>query len=164
MMKRLVLIEDAPWRAERNLVELKEAGVEIEKILFFSTEENVPEEYEKLNFKMEEALDIQIDRIGIGTLDFDNKLDLYYGRDDIFILIDLNLDEANTFEERINVKYANSKPDKGEGKIWFYTTGGKDLKSMLVQNFKNQLIDVKGFSDNQLSWDTKKILDIAKEV
>lgn len=158
-----MLIEDAPWRAERNLKELKEAGAEIEKILFFSTEENVPEEYEKLNSKLEEVLDIQIDRIGTSALDFDNKLDLYYGRDDIFILIDLNLDEANTFEERINVKYANSKPNKGKGKIWFYTTGGKDLKSMLVQNFKNQLIDVNGFSDNQLSWDTKKILEIAKE-
>lgn len=159
-MKKLVLIDDAPWRAERNLMELKEAGIEIEKILFFSTEENIPEEYKKLNSKLEEVLDIQIDRIGTGALDFDNKLDLYFERDDIFILIDLNLDEANTFEERINVKYANSKPDKGRGKIWFFTTGGKDIKSMLVQNFKDQLIDVISFSENQILWDMDKILSI----
>ncbi|MBD5393077.1 MAG: hypothetical protein HDR71_02160 [Lachnospiraceae bacterium] len=161
-MKRLVLVEDAPWRAKEILMKLKQEGVEIEKILFFTTEENVPEIFEELNSQLEEALGIQIDRIGTGTLDFYNKLDLYYEKDDIFIIIDLNLDDANTFEERINVKYANSKPNSGRGKIWFYTTGGKDLKSMLVQNFKDQLIDVISFLNNQLSWDTEKILKIAR--
>lgn len=160
-MKRLVLIEDAPWRAQNNLLELKERGVKIEKILYFTVEEDIPEEYERMKSNLEQELGIQVDRIN--TSDFYNKVDDYFANEEIFILVDLNLDDANTFEERINVQYANSKENKGRGKIWFYTTGGKELKSMLVQNFRGQLIDVTGFSNNQLSWDTAKILEIAGE-
>lgn len=161
-MKKLVLIEDAPWRAKENLKQLKESGVGLEKILFFTMEENVPEEYVRFNEELAKSLDTPVERIGTGV-DFEKKLDEYYNREDIFLLFDLNLDDAYTFEERINVRYANSKPDKGKGKIWFYTTGGKDLKSMLVQNFKDQLIDVTGFFANQLKWETEKIVQIAKE-
>ncbi len=160
-MKRLVLIEDAPWRAKENLLQLKNEGVEIEKIFFFTISESMPAEYKEAIKQLEEALETDIDKIGIS--DFYSTLDKYYDRENLFMLFDLNLDEESNFGERINVRYANSKRDKGKGKIWFYTTGGKDLKSMLVQNFTNQLIDVEGFYDNQLSWNDNQILQIAKE-
>lgn len=160
-MKRLVLVEDAPWRAQNNLLELKERGVKIEKIFYFTLEEDIPDEYKKMKSNLEQVLEIQVDRIN--TSNFYNKVDHYFADEEVFILVDLNLDDANTFEERINVQYANSKQNKGSGKIWFYTTGGKELKSMLVKNFRGQLIDVTGFSNNQLSWDTDKILNIAEE-
>jgi len=160
-MKKLVLIEDAPWRAEKNLKRLKEDGIEIERILFFTRGEDIPEEYKEQNAHLEESLGVRVDEVN--TVDFYRVLDQYYGQEDVFMIVDLNLDDANTFEERINVQYANSKENKGQGKIWFYTTGGKDLKSMLVQNFREQLIDVIGFSENQISWDTDEILEIAGE-
>lgn len=159
-MKRLVLIEDAPWRAKENLLQLKNKGVGIEKIFFFIKSENMPAEYKEAIEQLEKALETDIDTIGISN--FYSTLDKYYGRDNLFMLFDLNLDEESNFGERINVRYANSKSDKGKGKIWFYTTGGKDLKSMLVQNFANQFIDVEGFYDNQLSWNEAQILQIAK--
>ncbi|MCM1231032.1 MAG: hypothetical protein NC489_12945 [Ruminococcus flavefaciens] len=119
------------------------------------------DEYKELNIHLEKSLEVRIEQVD--TLNFYHKLDVFYQMEDVFMVFDLNLDDANTFEERINVQYANSKENKGKGKIWFYTTGGKDLKSMLVQNFREQLIDVIGFSENQISWDTDKILEIADE-
>ncbi|MBD5546160.1 MAG: hypothetical protein HDQ97_01940 [Lachnospiraceae bacterium] len=161
-MKRLVLIEDAPWRAEKNLLELKEKGVEVEKIFFFTKRMDVPEGYQNLLSDLEDVLKVKIEQIG--TLDFYRKLDACYENDDLFILFDLNLDDADTFEDRINVQYARSKTDAGKGKIWFYTTGGRELKSMLEHNFREQLIDVIDFTaDNQLFWDMEQILEIAKE-
>lgn len=160
-MKRLVLIEDAPWRAKKNLLQLKEEGIEIEKIFFFTESKYMSEEYNGAIEQLQGELETKIDTIGIS--DFFSTLDKYYSRDNLFMLFDLNLNEERSFEERINVRYANSKSDKGKGKIWFYTTGGKDLKSMLVKNFADQLIDVEGFYENQLSWNEEQILRIAKE-
>ncbi|MBD5395629.1 MAG: hypothetical protein HDR71_15520 [Lachnospiraceae bacterium] len=157
-MKKLVLIDDTPWRVEKSLQKLKEAGIVIERILFFSNEEIIPKEYERLNTLLIKTLDVQIDSINV--MDFSEKLNQYYEKENVFIMCDFDLDEVNTFEERINVKYANSKPDKGKGKIWFYTTGGKELKSVLFQNFRDQLIDVISFSENQILWDIDKTLSI----
>lgn len=160
-MKKLVLIEDAPWRAEKNLLVLKKKGLEIKKIFFFTMEKDVPDVFQKLINELNKNLGVSVEQIN--KSDFDLKVDPCFKDENIFILLDLNLDDANTFEERVNVQYAKSKSDNGRGKIWFYTTGGKELKSMLVQNFKDQLIDVTDFRDNQLSWDTGKILQIANE-
>lgn len=160
-MKKLVLVEDAPWRVEKNLLNLKEKGVEIEKLLFFTKGEAIPPECEEMIQQLQNTLDTQIERIG--RTEFYSTMDRYYTRNNLFILFDLNLEDTYIFEDRVNVRYANSKDNKGKGKIWFYTTGGKDLKSMLVKNFDDQLIDVEDFYENQLYWNDSQILQIAAE-
>lgn len=160
-MKKLVLIENAPWRVEKNLLKLKKAGIEIEKILFFVKSGDISEEDEGLVIHLEKTLDTKIEKISISN--FYSMLDKYYNETNSFLLFNLNLDEYGCFEERINVRYANSKNDKGFGRIWFYTTSGNDMKSMLEYNFKGQSIDVERFYKGQLYWNHSQILQIAKK-
>lgn len=155
-MKKLVLIEDAPWRAEKSLIRLQKANVEIAKIFYY--ESALIMENKELLDMLQQKLKAMVETIN--AFDFFEKVNEYYKRDDIFILMDLNLgDEIGGFDNRINVQYAKSKENKGKGKIAFYTTGGKDLKSMLERNFSNQLVDVLDFQENQLYWDEDQVIN-----
>lgn len=159
-MKKLVLIEDAPWRAEQSLLRLKKEKIEIAKIFFYEAAQTT--ENQELLDQLQKKLKTTVQTINAHN--FVAKVDAYYKKDDVFILMDLNLgDEIGGFDNRINVRYAKSKPEKGKGKIAFYTTGGKDLKSMLERNFYGQLIDVLDFKNNQLYWDKSQIEDFLNQ-
>ncbi len=160
-MKKIVLIEDMPWRARKYLSFLKnELNYVIEAVLFFQGRYSDVEGCTDLigEMKKELATDIK----NIIKSDFYKTVDGYYERNDVIILVDLDLKEdIDIFDKRINVQYTRSKPNNGKGKIWFYTTGDRTQKSMLLNNFPNQVIDVTKLEEDQLFLDDtqlKKVL------
>ena len=69
--------------------------------------------------------------------------------------------DRDDFFSRINVKYALEK-DKDK-KIWFYSSGPRDIQGLLQETFPDRVISVPRFSEGQLYWDEKQVKEIVKE-
>lgn len=163
-MKRIIVVEDRPWRTTNATIKLQEKGVEFYKTLYYpgtlisGQEKNNLQEYEKQT---------KIDVETIKTQDeFVSKMEELYVLDDVIFLMDYDLKgDMNTedFYSRINIKYAKEKREQGEFKIRFYTTGGADVKEILVEEFEDYIVSVPVLQDENVYWDEKEILKMVEE-
>lgn len=90
----------------------------------------------------------------------------WYKLDDVVFLMDYDLKGdmgTDDFFQRINIKYALEKrKEHAEEKIWFYTTGGADVRTALLGNFPDNVIRVTKFINDQLEWDKDSIKRIVE--
>lgn len=159
-MKRIVLVEDKPWKARNQILEMERVGIHTEAVLFFNNMRRQQLSKQILEWleEFEKAIGQQVRFVG--NLDFNQVLDEYYSKSDVVIVMDLGLigDGSKVFSERINVRYAKSKDEKD--RIWFYTVGPRDQKALLFDNFPNHVLDADTLEDEQLKWDEEQIQEM----
>lgn len=160
-MKKLVLVDDCPWKAKDSLFKFIEQGIQLEDTFIFIKREGWDKDNQTLIKELEKAVCKHIREVSL--TDFAQKMDEYYRRDNIVLLFDLNLEDGkDDIEQRINVQYAQSKNMK-DNKIFFYTNAGKDQKALLHSYFPNNVIDIVRFDEGQLELDMEKIKKVLSE-
>ena len=161
-MKRIVVVEDSPWKVMQSIQTLQKEGVEFCKTIFYpnnlidkKSKEELMEEYKRVTGMEVVQVDTQIE--------FLDQMNESYDDPDIIFLMDFDLKgdmNANDFFSRINVKYALAKKTEKEdekGKIWFYTSGPSDIKGLLMETFPGRLISTPLFYEGQLYWDNDQV-------
>lgn len=162
-IKKIVLVEDKPWKVRNQILEMKSVGIQTETVLFFSNMKRQQLSNRVLEWlvKFETAIGQQVRFVG--NLDFNQVLDEYYSKSDVVIVMDLGLigDGSKVFSERINVRYAKSKDEKD--RIWFYTVGSIDQEMILRNNFSHHVIDADTCENEQIEWDKDQIKKIVNK-
>jgi hypothetical protein len=165
-MKKIVVVEDRPWFTMDATVRLQEKGIVFYRMIYYpsallnSKDQNELMDKYKVKTKVE-VIEVQQQR------DFLDKIDELYREQDIVFLMDYDLKgdmSVDNFYSRINIKYAMEKrKENGEDRIWFYTTGGADVKRVLCENFENRVISTPKFINSQLQWDEDQILKMVSD-
>jgi hypothetical protein len=152
MKMKIVILEDRPLVMMKSIKQMKEMGIDTERIIFFDAEKENHEneraaEYRKTLETRCKEMDIQLSIVN--NCDFETTLDELYKDPDIIFFFDMDLvgDYSQHFVERINVIYALKKKEqeKNEGRIWFYTTGPRSAIEQINDNFSNRNIPVKEY-------------------
>ena len=92
------------------------------------------------------------------------QMDELYKVSDLIFLMDYDLKgnmNSEDFFTRINVKYALVK-DQEQKKIWFYTSGPRDIKGLLMETFPDNTIST-FFKFGLLHWDEKQVKEAVGE-
>lgn len=156
-MKRIVIVEDRPWKIQSCVKELQEKGVTFYKTIYYPNNSLTPERQEELLNQYIQDTGMEIERVN-SQEEFVSKMDEAFDVPDTIFLMDYDLKGDMTREDfftRVNVRYALAK---GGGRIWFYTTGPSDIKGILLDTFPGHVIRVKVAADNmQGFWDEKQI-------
>lgn len=164
-MKRVVVVEDRPWMTTEATEGLQKKGVTFYKTIYYPSLLLNSKEKELLMQEYQEKTGIPVEVVN-GQREFIDKMDELYDLDDVVFLMDYDLKgdmAVDDFFSRVNIKYALEKrKQQREEKIWFYTTGGSDVRTALVSNFQDRVIRVPHFMNNQLQWDEESIIRIAE--
>ena len=91
--------------------------------------------------------------------EFITQMDKLYCALDVVFFMDYDLKgnmARDDFFERINIKYALRK-DKEKKKIWFYTSGPRDIKGLLLETFPGHVIRIPMYSEGQLYWEKEQV-------
>lgn len=164
-MKRVVVVEDRPWMTTEATVGLQKKGVTFYKTIYYPSLLLNSKEKELLMQKYRDKTGLPVEVVN-GQREFIDKMDELYSLDDVVFLMDYDLKgdmAVDDFFSRVNIKYALEKrKQQGEEKIWFYTTGGSDVRTALVSNFQDRVIRVPHFMNNQIQWDEDSVIRIAE--
>lgn len=164
-MRRIVVVEDRPWLTMDATVELQKKGVVFYRTIYYPSFLLNSEKRNSLMQEYKEKTKIQVDVVN-EQREFVNKMDELYDLDDIVFLMDYDLKgdmAVDDFFSRVNIKYALEKRKNEEKeKIWFYTTGGTDVRAALLTNFPDKVIWVPYSIEDQLQWDEDSIIRIAE--
>lgn len=158
MKKRIVIVDDRPWKMKKGIMKLQEAGIDFFQTIYYpnnmiarATQDELMEDYKKsTGMKVVQVND---------QSEFLARMDELYSDPDIIFLMDYDLKgdmNRDDFFTRINVKYAREK-DQEEKKIWFYTTGPNDIKGLLRETFPDNVISVPTYSVGALEWDEAQV-------
>ena len=96
--------------------------------------------------------------------EFIDEMNKLYSMSNIVFLMDYDLKgdmNRDDFFSRINVKYALEK-DK-EKKIWFYSSGPRDIQGLLRETFSDNVISVPRFLNGQLYWDENQVKEVVEK-
>lgn len=165
-MKKIVLVEDRPWFATDVTVDLQRQGIEFYRTIYYPSSSLYSKDQDLLLQKYKEKTGVKVEEVH-DQREFINKMDELYGKSDLVFLMDYDLKGdmgIDDFFQRINIKYALEKrKEQAEEKIWFYTTGGLEVRAALLENFEGRVIRIPLFKDGQLQWDEAEIKRILEE-
>lgn len=158
MKKKIVIVDDRPWKMQESIKELQEAGIVFCKTIYYpnntidrATQNELMEDYKQ-------STGIEVVQVN-GQSEFLAEMDELYRDPDIIFLMDYDLKgdmDRNDFFTRINVKYALVK-DHIEKKIWFYTSGPNDIKGLLRETFPDNVISIPTYVTGALKWDEEQV-------
>lgn len=158
MEKRIVIVDDRPWKMQKSIRDLKKEGIVFYKTIYYPNNTIDKKSQDELmeNYKRETEMEVvQVN----DQSEFLVKMDELYNMSDIIFLMDYDLKgdmNRDDFFARINVKYALAK-DQDEKRIWFYTTGPNDIKGLLRETFSDRVISVPAYEAGALGWDEKQV-------
>lgn len=158
MKKRIVIVDDRPWKMKGSILKLQEAGVVFCKTIYYPNNMIARETQDELMEDYKKSTEMEVVQVNDQS-EFLAQMDELYSVPDIIFLMDYDLKgdmNRDDFFTRINVKYARVK-DKEEKKIWFYTTGPNDIKGLLRETFPNNVISVPTYSVGALEWDEEQV-------
>lgn len=159
-MKKIVIVCNRPWYYQHSIQNLQVKGITIESIVIYleGPHQSLKSILKKIiNFERKTGIPIEsVERQG----KFINIMDRLYSDPDILFLMDYNLmfDISANFYERLNIKYAIAHKD--DQRIYFFTTGGKDIIDKLSARFPGHVIPIYG--SGQLFFDESQILSIVE--
>lgn len=165
-MKRIVLVEDRPWVVETSVKELMDKEVQFAATLFYPNNQLYREKQDELIDKFKENTGIEV--IQIKSLeDFVYQMDEFFSDKKNIFLVDYDLKgdmRADDFDDRVNIRYAKNKNVEGsDSRIWFYTSGGAEVKNALAKAFPNNVIDTPYKRDGDLHWDIDEVYKLIEE-
>lgn len=160
-MKKIVIVCNRPWFYQCSIQNLQRKGITIESIVIYlkgihpiwrSIKKNV------INFERETGIPIESVEDQINFLKIMDRL---YSDPNILFLMDYNLmfDISSNFYERLNIKYAIAHKD--DQRIYFFTSGGKDIIDKLSAEFPGHVINP-FYGSGQLFFDESQILSIVE--
>lgn len=162
-MKRLVVVDDRPWKLKDCIRRLKEQGILFYKTIYYLGNMISYEEQQELMAGYREITDMEVVRVD-SQKEFLDEMDRLYDEDDVVFLMDYDLKgdmSGYDFFDRINVKYAREK-DPERKKIWFYTSGPSDIKGLLYETFGDNVVSTPEFFGGQLYWDEEQVKAVAE--
>jgi len=156
-MKKVVVVDDRPWKLRDCIKELQDKGVTFHRTIYYpnnsldqNTQNNMMDEYIKIT-------GAEVVRVN-NQKEFLDRMEELINDPDLIFLMDYDLKgdmSREDFYTRINVKYAMTR---GTQKIWFYTSGPSDIKGMLIKTFPDHVISVPHNYNGQSSWDMEQVL------
>ena len=160
---KLAILEDRPWIMMSMLREIREIlpSEEISLLYYVNPITRLEESITKMEPECE--------KLGVGLTmifenEFESKIEELYADIERIFFFDLVLDDnADFFEERINVKFAEEK--KADKRIWFYTTSGKYNVSKIMEEFEDQYIPVSNYDADrdEIIFDIETVKEILKK-
>ncbi len=158
MKKKIVVVDDRPWKMQESIRILKEKGIEFYKTIYYPNNTIDSERRNELMAEYKRNTGIEVVQINSQS-EFIEQMDKMYSMSDVIFLMDYDLKgnmDRNDFFARVNVKYALQKDQ--EKKIWFYTSGPNDIKGMLRETFPRHIISMPVYRDGALYWDEDEIM------
>ena len=156
-MKRIVVVDDRPWKVIHSIQELQKEGVIFYKTLYYPN--NTLDKNNKQELMNEYKMHTHIDVVQVETQkEFLDQMNELYCIPDIIFLMDYDLKgdmSIENFFTRVNVKYALMRDS--EKKIWFYTSGPSDIKGLLMETFPDHIISTPNFYEGQLYWNKNQV-------
>lgn len=158
MKKKIVIVDDRPWKMKNSIIELQKNDIIFYRTIYYPNDMLDRERQNKLMEDYQKSTNIEVDSVK-NQKEFVDKMDELYCTPDIIFLMDYDLKgdmNGDDFFARINVKYALAK-DQEQKKIWFYTSGPSDIKSLLLETFPDHIIRTPKYFNGQLYWDEEQI-------
>lgn len=160
-MKRIVVVDDRPWKLQKCVKSLQNKGVSFYKMIYYPNNAIDQGTRDEMLGKFEKNTGIEVEQVN-NEKEFLHKMDELYCIPDLIFLMDYDLKgdmDKNDFFSRINVRYARAKHEE---RIWFYTSGPGDIKGMLMETFPGHVISMPLFIGGQTYWDEKQVLNAAE--
>ncbi|MDE5590025.1 MAG: hypothetical protein K2J60_12965 [Acetatifactor sp.] len=158
MRKKIVIVDDRPWKMQDCIQKLQKEGIIFCKTIYYPNNTIVRKEQQELMEEYKQSTGIEVVQVNDQS-EFLVKMDELYVDPNIIFLMDYDLKgdmNRNDFFARINVKYAIAK-DQNEKKIWFYTSGPNDIRGLLRETFHDNVISVPVYSEGKLEWDEDQV-------
>ena len=155
-MKRIVIVEDRPWKMRSCIKELQSKGITFYKTIYYRNNSLDTKTQEELLNQYIEDTGMEIERVN-SQEEFVSKMEDAYQVSDTIFLMDYDLKgdmNREDFFTRVNVRYALARDKE---RIWFYTTGPSDIKGILLDTFPDHVISVKVTDNMQGFWDEEQI-------
>lgn len=161
-MKRIVVVDDRPWKVMCSIESLQKNGVIFYKTLYYPNNTLDKNNKQELMDKYKTLTHMDVVQVDTQKEFLDQMNELYHIPDIIFLMdYDLKGDMSiENFFTRVNVKYALLK--NPENKIWFYTSGPSDIKGLLLNTFPDHIISTPNFYEGQLYWDNNQVKEIVE--
>lgn len=162
MRKKIVVVDDRPWKMQKSIQILQEKGITFYKTIYYRNNTMDKKRQDKLmeDYKRDTCIEIvEIDN----QSQFIEQMDILYSVSDIIFFVDYDLKgnmDRNDFFTRINVKYALKKDS--EKRIWFYTSGPNDIKGLLRETFPDNIIGTPNYHDGALYWDEDQVMSVVE--
>lgn len=136
---KIVIVDDRPYFMWEAIGKLRDIGVnEIVLLYFHGTYTYRSEKDYEIEQKCTE-LNVKLSHIKT-NLEFRKQLNAYYEDKDTIFFVEYNLGDKTEFEDRIDIIYAKEKKQKGDFRIWFYTTQGEQIIDRLNRTFDDHTI------------------------
>lgn len=169
-MKKIVVVEDRPWLTMDATVELQKKEVVFYRTVYYPSVLLNSKERERLMTEYMEKTGIEVITVH-EQREFIDRLEELYADEELIFMMDYDLKgdmAVDDFFSRVNIKYAlekqkSEKEKKKEERIWFYTTGGADVKRALFGAFEDRIIRTPKYINSQLQWDEEEILKIVRD-
>ncbi len=156
-MKKIVVVDDRPWKMQESIRELQNQGLFFLKTIYYPYNHMCSNDIRIEEYKRVTSMDvIRADDM----MEFIHMMDELYVRSDTVFFMDYDLKgdmSRDDFFSRINIKYAVAK-DKEQRRIWFYTTGPKDIKEILGKTFPGRVINVQSYAPGKPYWNEEQVL------
>lgn len=164
MKKKIVIVDDRPWKFKESIRSLQKAGVIFYKTIFYPNNMIPREKQNELMEDYKQSTNMDVIQVNNQSEFLAQMNELYNDRNIIFLIdYDLKGDMSrNDFFTRINVKYALVKDKEGK-RIWFYTTGPNDIRGLLRETFPNNIISVPTYGVGALGWDEEQVKTVVEE-
>lgn len=165
-MKKIVIVEDRPWVTEQDVLSMKKENIEIAAMIYYPNSNSTKQQQEELVQKFTNNTGVNVQWVN-NQKEFVDAMDQWYADQQVVFLVDFDLkgDGSTNFDNRINVLYVKDKEKQGtrNEKFWFYTTGNVDVKSILMAQYKDHVIDVDFDSEQMLLyWDMEQIREMVR--
>lgn len=164
MSKRIVIVDDRPWKMKKCIRQLQKDNIVFYKSIYYPNNMLDRKRQAELMADYERSTGIEVVRVDSQN-EFIEKMDELYRISDIVFFMDYDLKgdmNRDDFFSRVNVKYALEK-DQENKKIWFYTSGPRDIKGLLKETFPENIINLPRFFDGQLYWDEEKVREVVEK-
>lgn len=158
MKKRIVIVDDRPWKMKESIQLLQKENIVFCRTVYYPNNVLDKERQNELMEDYKKSTGIEVVQVNSQS-EFISQMDELYSVSDIIFLMDYDLKgnmNRDDFFTRINVKYALAK-DQDEKRIWFYTSGPNDIKGLLRETFSDNIISVPDFHDGLLYWDEEQV-------
>lgn len=158
-MKRIVVVDDRPWKLQRCIKNLQSKGVSFYKMIYYPNNAIDQSTRGEMLINFKKSTGIEVEQVH-EEREFLDKMNELYNIPDLIFLMDYDLKgdmNKNDFFTRINVRYALAKNEEGK-RIWFYTSGPGDIKGMLLDTFPDHVISMPKFTGGQTFWDEEQVL------
>lgn len=158
MKKKIIVVDDRPWKMKECILELQEEGIDFVKTVYYPNNMLDTERQNALMEDYRKSTGIEVVLVDNESA-FVTQMDLLYKTPNVIFLMDYDLKgnmNRDDFLARINVRYALER-DQKERKIWFYTSGPSDIRGLLRKKFTDRVIDTPFFSEGQLHWEKEQV-------